>query len=133
MTDWFYDLLPMAITYGMSVKEFWEDDPNLFWAYRFSYFTKLRAEQEIFNNNAWLQGAYFHEAVTVALCNAFSKQKVKYSEKPYGFERAEATEEQKKKQIDMNVADIKARIAQVNAIRKNSTTVKGTTEKVGEK
>lgn len=124
----------MAITYGMSVKEFWEDDPDLFWAYRFSYFTKLKAEQEMFNNNAWLQGAYFHEAIIVALCNAFSKQKVKYSEKPYGFEdRAEITEEQKKKQIEMNVADMKARIAQVNAIRKNSTTVKGTTKKVGEK
>ena len=124
----------MAITYGMSVKEFWEDDPDLFWAYRFSYFTKLKSEQEIFNSNAWLQGAYFHEAVTVALCNAFSKTSVKYSTKPYGFEeRAENTEEQKKKQIEMNVADMKARIAQVNAIRKNSTTAKGTTEKVGEK
>ena len=77
----------MAITYGMSVKEFWEDDPDLFWAYRFSYFTKLKSEQEIFNNNAWLQGAYFHEAVTVALCNAFSKTSVKYSTKPYGIEK----------------------------------------------
>ena len=124
----------MAITYGMSVKEFWEDNPDLFWAYRFSYFTRLKSEQEIFNNNAWLQGAYFHEAVSVALCNAFGKQKVKYSEKPYGFdERAEITEEQKKKQIEMNVADMRARIAQVNAIRKNSTTVKGITEKVGER
>lgn len=123
----------MAITYGMSVKEFWEDDPDLFWAYRFSYFNKLKFEREIFNNNAWLQGAYFHEAITVALCNAFGKQKVKYSEKPYGFnERAEITEEQKQKQIEMNVADIKARIAQVNAIRTNSTTKKGMTEKVGE-
>lgn len=123
----------MAITYGMSVKEFWEDDPDLFWAYRFSYFTKLKKEQEKFNNNAWLQGAYFHEAITVALYNAFSKQKVKYSEKPYGFEeRAEVTEEQRKKQIEINVADMKARIAQVNAIRKNSATIKGTTEKVGE-
>lgn len=122
----------MAITYGMSVKEFWEDNPDLFWAYRFSYFTKIKTEQEIFNNNAWLQGAYFHEAITVALCNAFGKQKIKYSEKPYGFDRAENTEEQKKKQIEINVADIKARIAQVNAIRKNSTTDREITKKVGE-
>lgn len=119
----------MAITYGMSVKEFWEDNPDLFWAYRFSYFTKIKTEQEIFNNNAWLQGAYFHEAITVALCNAFGKQKIKYSEKPYGFDRAENTEEQKKKQIEINVADIKARIAQVNAIRKNSTTDREITKK----
>lgn len=33
----------------------------------------------------------------------------------------------------MNVADMKARIAQVNAIRKNSTTDREITEKVGEK
>ena len=68
----------MAITYGMSVKEFWEDNPDLFWAYRFSYYTKLKNEQEIFNNNAWLQGAYFYEAISVALCNSFSKQKIEY-------------------------------------------------------
>lgn len=42
------------------------------------------------------------------------------------------TEEKKKKQIEMNVADIKARIAQVNAIRKSSTTKREIAEKVGE-
>lgn len=112
----------MAITYGMSVKEFWEDNPDLFWAYRFSYYTKLKTEQEIFNNRAHLQGAYFFDAISTALCNAFSKSKVEYPKQPYGFERAEMTEEKKKRQIEMNVADIKARIAQVNAIKKNSTT-----------
>lgn len=122
----------MALTYGMSVKEFWEDDPDLFWVYRFSYYTKQKEEQEKFNSNAWLQGAYFYEALSVALCNAFSKSKVEYSKQPYGFERAEMTEEKKKKQIEMNVADIKARIAQVNAIRKSSTTKREITEKVGE-
>lgn len=122
----------MALTYGMSVKEFWEDNPDLFWAYRFSYYTRLKTEQEIFNNNAHLQGAYFFDAISVALCNAFSKTKVEYPKQPYGFERAEMTEEKKKQQIEMNVADIKARIAQVNAIRKNSTTKGEVIEKVGE-
>lgn len=118
MTDWFYDLLPMAITYGMSVKEFWENDPDLFWAYRFSYYEKIKSEQEIFNNNAWLQGAYFHEAISVALCNAFSKTKVEYSKQPYGFNQSNITgEELKKKKLEMNVVDIKARIAQVNKIK----------------
>lgn len=108
----------MAITYGMSVKEFWEDDPDLFWMYRFSYYERLKTQQEIFNSNAWLQGAYMHEAVTVALCNAFSKSKVEYSKHPYGFNENKATtEEQKQKAIQMNVSDIKARISQVNAIR----------------
>ncbi|MBS7020359.1 MAG: hypothetical protein KH135_00595, partial [Firmicutes bacterium] len=75
----------MAITYGMSVKEFWEDDPDLFWAYRFSYFERLRAEQEMFNHNAWLQGLYFHEAISISLNNAFSDKKLQYTNKPYDF------------------------------------------------
>lgn len=87
----------MAITYGMSVKEFWEDDPDLFWAYRFSYFEKIKTEQEIFNNNAWLQGAYFHEAITVALCNAFSKQKVKYSENHTALKKGQKLLKSKRK------------------------------------
>lgn len=110
----------MAITYGMSVKEFWEDNPDLFWAYRFSYYERLKTEQEIFNNNAWLQGAYVNEAVIVALCNAFSKQKVEYSKQPYGFNK-EITKDVKKKQLDTQVTDIKARISQVNAIRNGAT------------
>ena len=119
----------MAITYGMSVKEFWEDDPDLFWAYRFSYFTKLKSEQETFNNNAWLQGAYFHEAITVALCNAFSKQKVEYSKKPYGADQ----EEEYKNESEKLMAKLKGRVTEIQNIFKNSTTEKGKSEKVGEK
>ncbi len=119
----------MAITYGMSVKEFWEDDPDLFWAYRFSYFTKLKSEQETFNNNAWLQGAYFHEAITVALCNAFSKQKVEYSKKPYGTDQ----KEEYKSESEKLMAKLKGRVTEIQNIFKNSTTEKGKSEKVGEK
>lgn len=119
----------MAITYGMSVKEFWEDDPDLFWAYRFSYFTKLKSEQETFNNNAWLQGAYFHEAITVALCNAFSKQKVEYSKKPYGTD----PKEEYKSESEKLMAKLKGRVTEIQNIFKNSTTERGKSEKVGEK
>lgn len=107
----------MAITYGMSVKEFWEDNPDLFWAYRFSYYTKLKNEQEIFNNNAWLQGAYFHEAISVALCNAFSKQKVEYSNKPYELNKKEETKEQ---QSNALVEKLKGRVTQVQTILNNN-------------
>lgn len=120
----------MAITYGMSVKEFWEDNPDLFWAYRFSYYNKVKEQQDISNNNAWLQGAYFYEAISVALHNAFDKQKIEYSKQPYGFEKkVVSSSENKQKQLDMQVADIKARISQVNSIKKKSSTAeKGNTE-----
>lgn len=120
----------MAITYGMSVKEFWEDNPDLFWAYRFSYFERIRANQEIFNHNAWLQGAYFHEAISVALNNGFNKSKISYSKQPYGANE-KVVNIDNKRQIEMQVIDIKTRISQVNAIR-NSIIKKEKVENVGE-
>lgn len=123
----------MAITYGMSVKEFWEENPDLFWAYRFSYFNKLKNEQEMFNNNAWLQGAYFHEAVSVALCNAFGKRKVEYSKEPYNINKNNT--ENKTKASDALVAKLKGRVSQVQSIfkdKESSTTEKGINQKGGE-
>lgn len=123
----------MAITYGMSVKQFWEDNPDLFWIYRFSYFEQLKSNQEIFNYNAWLQGAYIHEAVSVALNNGFSKQKVEYSKQPYGV-KEQSIEIDNKKQIEMQVIDIKARISQINAIRSSTISKENNkeSEKVGD-
>lgn len=70
----------------MSADEFWKEDPELFWAYRFSYIQSLKQEQDKINHNAWLQGAYIYEAISAALSNAFNKQKISYREAPYGEE-----------------------------------------------
>ena len=106
----------MAITYGMSVKEFWEESPDLFWAYRFSYYNKLENEHQMVNNSAWLQGAYFYEAISVALGNVFGKEKLYYSKQPYG-----GSNEEPKKEDTLNnaVIELKGRISQVQAIWKN--------------
>ena len=70
----------------MTAKEFWEDDPALFWSYRISYIQRKKNEQEMQNTMLWLQGAYFYDAVTKALANAFSKgKKYNYIEKPFEF------------------------------------------------
>lgn len=116
----------MAITYGMSVKEFWEEDPDLFWAYRFSYYNKLKENEEIFNYQAWLQGAYFYEALNRSIHNTFCKQeeKIEYLNEPFGEQDPLKEELRKQQELENQVADIKARIAQVNAIR-NCTTIKG--------
>jgi uncharacterized protein YdeI (YjbR/CyaY-like superfamily) len=114
----------MAITYGMSVKEFWDEDPELFWAYRFSYLNKLKMEQEVFNHNAWLQGVYFYEGISVALNNAFSEQKIKYSEFPYGTQKPKEPIDKQQELIDR----IKKRVAEVQAIKgqkNNSSTIYG--------
>ena len=105
----------MAITYGMSVKEFWEDNPDLFWAYRFSYYTRLKNQQEIANYNAWLQGGYICNAVHVAINNCFGKQKVDYLKQPYGINNNQTTDV--KKQQELLVSQLKGRVAQVKAIK----------------
>lgn len=120
----------MAITYGMSVKEFWEDSPDLFWAYRFSFYQKLKREQEMANYNAWLQGGYICEAVCVAINNCFAKKKIEYSKYPYGSE-IQKQQNDPKKQQEALVAMLKNRVNQVQAIKgqkESSTTDRGNTE-----
>lgn len=99
MTDYFKDLLPLALEYGMSTKEFWEDDPELFWAYRFSYLERIRREKEMFNERAWLQGAYFYDAVSVALSQAFGDKKAQYRDTPYELEQDKNREETPKQNL----------------------------------
>lgn len=105
-------MLPLAIEYGMSVKEFWENDPDLFWAYRFSYIQRLKREQEEANTRAWLQGAYIYEAVSVALSNAFTKTKSTYSKEPYSLTK----EESREKELINLQSRLKNRVAQVQKV-----------------
>lgn len=81
--------------FGMSSKEFWEDDPQLYWSYRTFYYKNMQQQAEIYNYEGWLYGNYTHIAVSVALNNAFSKKKIKYPEKPFGTEKKEMSELQK--------------------------------------
>ena len=64
--------------YGMSYDDFWYGKPELATAYRKLH--RLQAEQT--NQQLWLQGLYIHNAVAVAINNAFSKQKQKYISEP---------------------------------------------------
>lgn len=65
--------------FGMSSEEFWEEEPQLYWAYRFSY----EKQQEFLNKKeieqlklgCWLQGKTTEIAVSIALNNGFSKKK----------------------------------------------------------
>ena len=123
-------MLPSAFEYGMSIKDFWEEDPELFWAYRFSYINKIKQQEEINNYNAWLQGMYFFEGVSIALANSFGKAKLKYPTQPYGFEK-EKKEKPKLTEQEKTVIELKGRVAQVQALWKNKEKGKesSTTEK----
>ena len=108
----------MAIEYGMSVREFWEDNPDLFWIYRFSYVNKLKQKHEYDNVNAWLQGAYFYEAVSAALSNAFSKKTIQYRDRPFELESSSTNKETKQNTLE---AQLKARAMQVQKLLGGAT------------
>lgn len=62
----------------MSSTEFWESDPQLYWAYRTFYLKQKEVEMEQLKYDAWLKGSMNYIAVSTALNNAFSKQKANY-------------------------------------------------------
>lgn len=84
----------------MTAKEFWEDDPSLFWSYRISYINRKKTEQQIQNQMMWIQGAYFFDAVSKAIANSFSKKgNYKYLEKPFDFDKEEIPKEKVQEKI----------------------------------
>lgn len=68
--------------YGMTYDQFWRDDPWIAKYYREAYVARRKAE----NQRDWLLGAYFYDAVSVALANGFRKkgsQPQPYREEPF--------------------------------------------------
>ena len=96
--------------FGMSSKEFWEDDPQLYWSYRTFYFKKLQLEQDMINYKCWLNGSYAFLGFSVALNNAFSKNKAEYPDKPYGMNKKSPKTELQKKLEQEKDKDIRQQI-----------------------
>lgn len=103
----------------MSMKDFWEENPDLFWAYRFSYYNRYKTQCKLDNYNAWLIGAYVYDGVSIALANSFGSGHHKYPLAPYG----ETVQTNKELELQKNVLSIKERVSQVQALWKG----KGTT------
>lgn len=82
----------------MSNKEFWEDAPDLLWAYRKSYMEKLKIQSEYSNYCAWLNGLYVFDALSKGIYNSFGRKKgqpvMNYIEKPYDFNAKKKTKEE---------------------------------------
>ena len=68
--------------YGMTYDEFWHGDPWMAASYRRAYVERRKAE----NMRDWMQGAYYYNAVSTALANAFRKKGARpqnYIEEPF--------------------------------------------------
>lgn len=100
-TQIFEDAFPFYLAIGMSYAEYWEGDPSLPRYYRKAY----QIKQDEINNNAWLQGVYFYDALSTAINNALRSPKKgrarEYAKKPYDFRHKEKTEQEKIKEVEV--------------------------------
>ncbi len=108
MTEYYFnELFPSALMFGMSSKEFWEEDPQLYWAYRIFYLKQKEMEQkekmEYIKYNSWLQGNMNCMATSIALSNGFSKQKTEYPE----YDKVFTNEKKTKKKLTKNEVNMK--------------------------
>ena len=83
------------MAYGMSYQDFWYGNPWMARAYAQAYLMKRKVD----NEQAWIQGAYFYNALSAALTTSFSKTKKDYTKKPLEFyPKTDAELEEEKRQ-----------------------------------
>lgn len=98
--------MPHCLSIGVRLDDFWELNPRKLQP--FLKADELRMQRK--NQELWLQGRYFYEAMVVALNGALSKNSSgKYPEKPYdmNFHEEQSREEniEKAKAMFMQFAE----------------------------
>lgn len=98
----FEELFPYHLSLGMTEEQYWDRDSQLVVYYRKA--EELRTSRT--NQELWLQGAYFYEAITRAspLLHAFAKKGTKpvpYLAEPFAIseKQAEYQQEEKEKKV----------------------------------
>lgn len=94
----------------MSNREFWEEDPELLWAYRKSYMDKMKVQTELNNYNAWLNGLYVFDAISKALYNSLSRKEGQpvehYRNMPIDFSKtAEDYEKEERLKVEEQIRE----------------------------
>lgn len=87
--------------FGMSSEEFWEEDPQLYWAYRTFYLKQKEQELEYMRHNCWLQGELNYVAFRIALSKLFKSNNIEYPTFEEVFEKKE------KKKLSNNEINLK--------------------------
>lgn len=83
------------MAYGMTYDQYWYGDPWMVRAYAQAYLLKRKIE----NEQAWIEGAYFYNAMSAVMTTAFSKSRKEYVKKPLEFyPKTEAEKEEEKRQ-----------------------------------
>lgn len=64
--------------FGMSSEEFWEEDPQLYWAYRTFYLKQKEEEIELMRHSSWLQGELNYVGFKIALSKLFKNNNTEF-------------------------------------------------------
>lgn len=106
-TEIFESACPYYLALGMTPEQYWKGEPSLARWYRESF----RIKQEMRNEELWLQGMYFYDALCDAspLLHAFAKKGTKaapYPKEPYDLGLGnKQTKKQKQVDKDRKLAD----------------------------
>lgn len=86
LTDWLEKLCEYYMAMGVSFEEFWYGDYCRLKFYEQAYFNRLKKR----DYDLWLEGAYFYQAISVALARGFGGDKrAEYPKQPFGYEKPE--------------------------------------------
>jgi hypothetical protein len=111
LTEQFYEHLPFYLSIGMTYEQYWDEDCLLVKYYRKAHQMKQRRR----NQELWLQGAYFYEALTdvAPVLHAFAKKGTKatpYVAEPFALTNKEVRE-RKKREEKLRYDEQKAKLA----------------------
>lgn len=117
-TEKFNELFPYYLSIGMTEEQYWDKDCNLVTYYRQA--DALRTDRK--NQEMWLQGAYFYDALcrVSPILHAFAKKGTKpapYSSEPYAISEKQAEFKQMEK--DKKVYDKGKKLMEGFMIRNN--------------
>lgn len=87
------------------------------------YMDKMKIRKELENQQAWLQGLYFFNAISISLYNSFGRKETQsaqnYMESPIDFEHIKSKEEiEREQQLEMEER-IKERSRQIKLMLNN--------------
>ena len=88
--------------FGMSSEEFWENDPQLYWAYRTFYLKQKEEEIKAIQHKVWLQGELNYVGFKIALSKLFKSNNVEYPRFEEIFQN-----EKKEKKLSKNEVNLK--------------------------
>ena len=86
----FTELCPIYMAYGMTYDQYWYGDPWMTRAYAQAFLLK----RKLGNEDAWIQGAYFANALSAVIGSSFGKKKINYLDKPFDLFPKTESEEQ---------------------------------------